>query len=118
MVITTLGAFGVDRCVTGEQSNVASAVPANRVGVLLIAREESRFVRDDARRPRGRSGWGRRTVNYGNGSYGGAAHHSRCAGTGRRPHSLRVPSRPELVELLDDEELLPAIVFHLLARWL
>ena len=79
--------------------------------LIKIAREESRFVRDDARRPRGRSGRGRRTVNYGSGSYGGAAHRARYAGTGRRPHSLRVPSRPELVGLLDDEQLLPAIVF-------
>src|SRR5215211_2129722 len=79
--------------------------------LIKIAREESRFVRDDARRPRGRSGRGRRTVNYGSGSYGGAAHRARYAGTGRRPHSLRVPSRPELAGLLDDEQLLPAIVF-------
>jgi ATP-dependent RNA helicase HelY len=78
--------------------------------LIKIAREESRFVRDDARRPRGKSGRGRRTVSYGSGAYGGAAHRSRYAGPGRRPSS-RVPSRPELVELLDDEELLPAIVF-------
>jgi ATP-dependent RNA helicase HelY len=79
--------------------------------LIKIAREESRFVRDDARRPRGKSGRGRRTVSYGSGAYGGAAHRSRYAGPGRRPRSSRVPSRPELVELLDDEELLPAIVF-------
>jgi ATP-dependent RNA helicase HelY len=85
--------------------------PEVNPALIKIAREESRFVRDDARRPRGRSGRGKRTVSYGSGSYGGAAHRSRYAGTGRRPHSMRVPSRPELVELLDDEELLPAIVF-------
>jgi ATP-dependent RNA helicase HelY len=79
--------------------------------LIKIAREESRFVRDDARRPRGKSGRGRRTVSYGSGAYGGAAHRSRYGGPGRGPGSLRVPSRPELVELLDDEELLPAIVF-------
>jgi ATP-dependent RNA helicase HelY len=79
--------------------------------LIKIAREESRFVRDDARRPRAKSGRGRRTVSYGSGAYGGAAHRSRYEGTGRRPRSLRVPSRPELVELLDDEALLPAIVF-------
>ncbi len=84
--------------------------PEVNPALIKIAREESRFVRDDARRPRGSSGRGRRTVNYGSGSYGGAAHHSRYA-RGPRPHSLRVSSRPELVELLDDEELLPAIVF-------
>jgi len=79
--------------------------------LIKIAREESRFVRDDARHPRAKSGRGRRTVSYGSGAYGGAAHRSRYEGTGRRPRSLRVPSRPELVELLDDEALLPAIVF-------
>ncbi|HET8914236.1 MAG TPA: DEAD/DEAH box helicase, partial [Propionibacteriaceae bacterium] len=79
--------------------------------LIKIAREESRFVRDDARRPRGKTGRGRRTVSYGSGAYGGAAHRSRPAGAGRRPRSSHVPSRPELVELLDDEALLPAIVF-------
>ena len=79
--------------------------------LIKIAHEESRLVRDDARRPRGRTGRGRRTVSYGSGAYGGAAHRSRYAGAGRGPRSLRAPSRPELVELLDDEALLPAIVF-------
>ena len=79
--------------------------------LIKIAREESRFVRDDARRPRGKSGRGRRSVSYGSGAYGGAAHRSGYAGAGHRPRSRRVPSRPELVELLDDEALLPAIVF-------
>ena len=79
--------------------------------LIKIARDESRFVRDDARRPRGKSGRGRRTVNYGSGAYGGAAHRSRYGGTGRRPRSFHLPGRPELVELLDDEALLPAIVF-------
>ena len=79
--------------------------------LIKIAREESRFVRDDARRPRGKRGRGRRTVSYGSGAYGGAAHRSRTAGAGRRPRSFHMPSRPELVELLDDEALLPAIVF-------
>jgi ATP-dependent RNA helicase HelY len=79
--------------------------------LIKVAREESRFVRDDARRPRGKTGRGRRTVSYGSGAYGGAAHRSRYGGAGHRPRSLHVPSRPELVELLDDEALLPAIVF-------
>ena len=79
--------------------------------LIKIARDESRFIRDDARRPRGKSGRGRRTVNYGSGAYGGAAHRSRYGGAGHRPRSFHVPSRPELVELLDDEALLPAIVF-------
>ena len=71
--------------------------------LIKIARDESRFVRDDARRPRGKSGRGSRTVSHGSGAYGGAAHRSHYAGSDRRPRSLRVPSRPELVELLDDE---------------
>jgi ATP-dependent RNA helicase HelY len=79
--------------------------------LIKIARDESRFVRDDARRPRGKSGRGRRTVSYGSGAYGGAAQRSHYVGSDRRPRSLRVPSRPEMVELLDDEALLPAIVF-------
>src|SRR5215216_2274793 len=79
--------------------------------LIKIAREESRFVRDDSRRPRGRAGRGRRTVSYGSGAYGGAVHGSRYEGAGRRPRSLSPPSRPELVELLDAEALLPAIVF-------
>jgi ATP-dependent RNA helicase HelY len=79
--------------------------------LIKVARDESRFVRDDARRPRGKSSRGRRTVSYGSGAYGGAAHRSHYAGSDRKPRSLRVPSRPELIELLDDEALLPAIVF-------
>jgi ATP-dependent RNA helicase HelY len=79
--------------------------------LIKIAREESRLVRDDARRPRGRSGRGRRAVSYGSGAYGGAAHRSSYGGTGPRPRSFHVPSRPELVELLDEQALLPAIVF-------
>ncbi len=79
--------------------------------LIRIGREESRLVRDDARRPRGRSGRGRRAVSYGSGAYGGAAHRSRYGGAGPQPRSFHVPSRPELVELLDEEALLPAIVF-------
>ncbi|MFP5283394.1 MAG: DEAD/DEAH box helicase, partial [Actinomycetes bacterium] len=77
--------------------------------LVRIAREESRLVRDDSRRPRGRSGKGKHTVAYGSGAYGGAASRSRYEG--RRPRSLAVPSRPDLVEVLDAEALLPAIVF-------
>jgi ATP-dependent RNA helicase HelY len=76
-----------------------------------IAREESRFVRDDSRRPRGKTGRGRRTVGFGSGAYGGAAHRSSDDYRPGRPRSLRSVSRPELVELLDDDALLPAIVF-------
>ncbi|HEV2930362.1 MAG TPA: DEAD/DEAH box helicase, partial [Propionibacteriaceae bacterium] len=78
--------------------------------LLKVAREESRFVRDDSRRPRGAGGRGRRT-GYGSGAYGGAVHRSRLEGPGHRPRSLHTVSRPEMVELLDRAALLPAIVF-------
>jgi ATP-dependent RNA helicase HelY len=87
----------------GGRSDVNAAL-------IKVARDESRFVRDDSRRPRGRAGRGRRTVSYGSGAYGGAAHRSRYEGP-RRPTSLSAPSRAEIVELLDSEALLPAIVF-------
>jgi ATP-dependent RNA helicase HelY len=79
--------------------------------LLKVARNESRFVRDDSRRPRGARGRGRRTVGYGSGAYGGAAHRARLEGPGHRPRSLYGPDRPTMVELLDQAALLPAIVF-------
>ena len=78
-------------------------------GLLKVAREESRYVRDDSRRPRGRSGQGKRNVAYGSGAYGGAS--SQRPGGDRRPRSTMVPGRPEMVEQLDRAGLLPAIVF-------
>ncbi len=77
--------------------------------LVRVARDESRYVRDDSRRPRGRTGKGKRTVSYGSGSYGGAA--TRTSADGRRPRSLSGASRAEMVGLLDAEALLPAIVF-------
>ena len=84
--------------------------------LVRVAREESRYVRDDSRRPRGRSGKGKRTVSYGSGAYGGAATPRAVrSGSGRDAgwsgRVRRGPSRPEMVELLDAEALLPAIVF-------
>jgi ATP-dependent RNA helicase HelY len=79
--------------------------------LVRIAREESKHVRDDSRRPRGRGGKGKRSVSYGSGSYGGAAHRSRYEGGGDGPRSLVVPSRYDVVEALDRDGLLPAIVF-------
>ena len=89
--------------------------------LLRVARDESRFVRDDARRPRGAGGKGRRNVRYGSGAYGGAGRASTRAPlssskgsaqhTGRRPRSLYGPDRADVVELLDRADLLPAIVF-------
>jgi ATP-dependent RNA helicase HelY len=74
--------------------------------LLQIAKEESRFQRDDSRRPRGRSGNGRRNVAYGSGRYGGAAARSRLDSS---RHLL--PRRDATVERLAAEKLLPAIFF-------
>ncbi|WP_407662662.1 DEAD/DEAH box helicase [Microlunatus elymi] len=96
-----------------------------------IANSEARSVRDDSRRPRGRSGKGKRTVSYGSGRYGGAAHRRNWdgerggrsdrggsdrgeadrGGSGARPRSLAVPSRYDVVDALERANLLPAIVF-------
>ncbi len=74
--------------------------------LVKIAKEESRGQRDDSRRPRGRSGNGRRSVAYGSGRYGGGAAH-------QRQESSRhlVPRRDATVERLRAEKLLPAIYF-------
>ncbi len=74
--------------------------------LLRVAKDESRNVRDDSRRPRGRSGKGKRTSAYGSGGYGGAAH-GRFADRGPR----LTPSRAQMVEALERASLLPAIVF-------
>ena len=79
--------------------------------LLRVARDESRFVRDDSRRPRGAGGKGKRTVAYGSGAYGGAAARSRTDGGGRRPRSLHGATRADAVELLERAALLPAIFF-------
>ena len=81
--------------------------------LLKVAREESRLVRDDSRRPRGAGGRGRRDVAYGSGAYGGASRVPVGSGRNgdRRPRSFYGPSRPETVELLERAGLLPAIVF-------
>ncbi|MFL6028379.1 MAG: DEAD/DEAH box helicase [Friedmanniella sp.] len=98
------------------EAPTASAAPKGteaevNPALVKVAREESRYVRDDSRRPRGRNGRGKRTVSYGSGAYGGGAHSSRYESGGRRPRSLSAPSRPEIVERLDEQALLPAIVF-------
>ncbi len=103
-----------------DEAPTASATPKAREpevnpALIKVARDESRFVRDDSRRPRGRGGKGQKTVAYGSGAYGGA-HRSRndsvrTDAVGRRPRPLSAPSRSEMVERLDSEGLLPAIVF-------
>ena len=58
--------------------------------LLRVARDESRFVRDDARRPRGAGGRGRRNVRYGSGAYGGA---SRASTGSAAPDRVRSTAR-------------------------
>ena len=74
--------------------------------LVRLAKEEGRGVRDDSRRPRGRSGKGMRTSAYGSGRYGGAAAHSRQQGSRHL-----VPRRDGAVERLESAGLLPAIYF-------
>jgi len=74
--------------------------------LLRLAKEESRGVRDDSRRPRGRSGKGMRASGYGSGRYGGAATHSRQSASRQL-----VPRRDGAIERLEAEGLLPAIYF-------
>ena len=84
-----------------------------------VAREESRTVRDDSRRPRGRNGRGRRgvraegpiarTLAYGSGTHSGAGSGRDGRSDGSR--SFVVPSRADLVDALERANLLPAIVF-------
>ncbi|MDR1214511.1 MAG: DEAD/DEAH box helicase [Propionibacteriaceae bacterium] len=73
--------------------------------LLRLAKGESAQVRDDARRPRGRSGRGRRQISYGSGAFGGA--HSARWSAG----SKLAPRRFEVVNELERQDLLPAIYF-------
>ncbi|WP_090596974.1 DEAD/DEAH box helicase [Auraticoccus monumenti] len=73
--------------------------------LLRIAKGETRSTRDDARRPRGRSGKGKKNAGYGSGAFGGASHPR----GGER--SGLVPSRAMMVRALERARLLPAIVF-------
>ena len=74
--------------------------------LLRIAKQESRGVRDDARRPRGRSGKGQSRTRYGSGSFGGGA-----AREHREKSRSFVPRRGDAVTQLDAAGLLPAIYF-------
>jgi ATP-dependent RNA helicase HelY len=73
--------------------------------LLALAKQEARALRDDARRPRGRSGRGRQT-SYGSGRFGGGADRQR-----REANKRLVPRRDATIERLRDERLLPAIYF-------
>jgi hypothetical protein len=83
----------------------ARETPSERVAkvnreLLKISRAEATRVRDDSRRPRGRSGRGKRP--RGSGSFGGDVH-PRFAG--------RRTSRAEVAQVLERVRLLPAIWF-------
>lgn len=85
----------------------AQEVPAERMAkvnreLLQVSKAEASRVRDDSRRPRGRSGRGKDRPGQGSGQFGGATH-SRFAG--------RPTSRGEVAVVLDRAELLPAIYF-------
>ena len=92
-----------------HEAPTARALPGGRADVnpeLVKLAQQDQRLRDDARRPRGRSGRGKTTVTHGSGSFGGAAH-PRWENSG---HSL-VPRRSQMVAALDSDALLPAIVF-------
>lgn len=80
------------------------AAPKVNPELLRVSRLESLQVRDDARRPRGRSGRGKRQPGYGSGAYGGA---SSERFTGKK-HTV---TRWDLVLGLHKANLLPAICF-------
>ncbi len=77
------------------------AVKVNRE-LLAVSKGEGGRVRDDSRRPRGRSGRGKNDRSRGSGQYGGSTH-PRFAG--------RPTSRAEVAIVLDRANLLPAIYF-------
>jgi ATP-dependent RNA helicase HelY len=87
-------------------SAAATSQPGVNPALLKIAKQESRSVRDDARRPRGRSGKGKRSVGYGSGRYGGAVHRrndqDRRGGRGQHDRHRRTDRNPES-ENADDE---------------
>src|SRR5450756_1297971 len=92
-----------------HEAPTARELPSGRADVnpelVKLAQQDAR-LRDDARRPRGRSGRGQTKTRYGSGAYGGAAN-ARWSEGGR---SL-VPRRSQMVTALDSDGLLPAIVF-------
>ncbi|GAA4902987.1 DEAD/DEAH box helicase [Tessaracoccus lubricantis] len=86
---------------TAQELPEARAAKVNRE-LLRVSKGEASKVRDDARRPRGRSGRGKREVTQGSGRYGGASH--------ERFRTFRT-SRSEVAIALDRAQLLPAIYF-------
>lgn len=80
-----------------------AAIPKVNPALMRASKAESMQVRDDSRRPRGRSGRGRRS-SYGSGAYGGATHRRFAS----RRHTI---SRTDMISVLERAELLPAICF-------
>lgn len=88
-----------------EQDVSKGGVVAVNPELTQLAKDESRSQRDDARRPRGRSGSGKRVSTFGSGDFGGAAHRD------HRERSHLVPRRAMVIERLQQANLLPAIFF-------
>ena len=86
---------------TAQELPAERAAKVNRE-LLRVSTGEASQVRDDSRRPRGRSGRGKQQHGRGSGQYGDAAH-SRF--------KTRPTSRAETAIVLDRAELLPAIYF-------
>ncbi|WP_316668839.1 DEAD/DEAH box helicase [uncultured Propionibacterium sp.] len=95
----------------GRQIHELFDGPDQRVNPRLVqlARGEARQMRDDSRRPRGRSGRGRRSTAYGSGRFGGATSREYVARDSRR--GSLTPGRASVVIGLDRADLLPAIYF-------
>lgn len=79
--------------------------------LVSVAKQEARFQRDDSRRPRGRSGRGRRQVAYGTGRFGGASANRPGRGRDGVRGPRNQPSRTQVVRALQQADLLPAIIF-------
>ncbi|NYI72438.1 ATP-dependent RNA helicase HelY [Naumannella cuiyingiana] len=94
-----------DEAPTAAAEPVAAARHDVNPALVRFAKEESRLVRDDARRPRGRSGRGKSGRRSG---YGGGAHRDHRA---KVPKRFQIPRRGDVVEALRRDNLLPAIVF-------
>ena len=86
---------------TAMEEPAQRAAKVNRE-LLRVSKGEASRVRDDARRPRGRSGRGKQVHSQGSGAFGGAA---------SSKFASRQTSRGEVAISLDRADLLPAIYF-------
>ncbi|MDR0990906.1 MAG: DEAD/DEAH box helicase [Propionibacteriaceae bacterium] len=90
---------------TDQMTEQMAVTPRVNPELITLAKQESRGLRDDSRRPRGRSGKGKRQVSYGSGAFGGAS-------AGRFANQSRLtPRRADIVRALEQHHLLPAIFF-------